>query len=118
MTIAPCPDFAEALRWLREVLRTRGWPEEVRWVRPGDVEWTPPPADVVVFLNGDDDGAAEAERAFEDQRRAGRGAVLRAVCTWGEVTCATLEASDAPGGPLELSVVEPRRLASARWAFC
>jgi hypothetical protein len=118
LSIAPCPDFGEAVRRLRALLRDEGWPDEVRWVRPGDIEWTPQPGDVVVFLNGDDDGAAEAERTFEAQRQAGRGAVLRAVCTWGETTCATLEPSDAPGGPLDLAIVQPRRQASARWAFC
>jgi hypothetical protein len=115
----PCPEFAEAVQRLRERLQEQGWPSsEIRWVRAGDIEWTPPPDDVVVFLSGDDDGAAEAERAFENQRRTGRGALIRAVFTWGEITCVTLEPSAAPGGPLELSIAEPRRQASARWAFC
>jgi hypothetical protein len=121
-----CPEFAEARRRFADYLRSQGWPEAIQWVGSGDAERVSA-SEIVVYLRGDDDGAAEAERLYERGRREGLGVMLLGVCTWGDVTCATIssprDAREAelelyPEAGLKLSVAVPRLAGSARWAAC
>jgi hypothetical protein len=120
------PDWGEARRRFTDYLRSQGWPEAIRWVGAGDAERVSA-SEIVVYLRSDDDGAAEAEPLFERGRRAGLGVMLHAVCTWGDVTCATVssprdereaELELYPRGGLKLSVATPRLSGTARWAVC
>jgi hypothetical protein len=115
MTDEACPEFPEATRRFRELLRDQGWPVEIRWVRAGDVRHAPGP-EVIVYLSSDDDGVADAAPLFERGRSAGLGVQLQAVCTWGDVTVATV--SHPGDGGLKLSVATPRLAGTARWAVC
>jgi hypothetical protein len=126
VTSEPCPEWAEARRRFADCLRSQGWPEAIQWVGAGDVQRVSP-SEIVVYLRADDDGTAEAERLFERGRRAGLGVMLDAVCTWGDVTCATVssprderegELERCPPAGLKLSVAVPRLAGTARWPAC
>ena len=126
MTREACPEFPEATRRFGELLRREGWPGAIRWVRGNDAERVSA-TEIVVYLQGDDDGAADAAALFDRGRSAGLGVHLSAVCTWGDVTCATVSSpADAreaaellvPEDGLKLSVAVPRLAGTVRWAFC
>jgi hypothetical protein len=113
-----CPEFSEATRRFAAFLHDQGWPERIQWVGERDFERVSP-SEIVVYVRGDDDGAADAQRLFERGRAAEHGVMLSAICTWGEVTCATVSSprDDAEGG-LKLSVAVPRLAGTVRWAAC
>jgi hypothetical protein len=120
-----CPEFAEATRRFAAFLGEQGWPQRIQWVGEGRVERAAD--EIIVYLYGDDDGAEEAERLFEQGRLGRLGVKLSAICTWGEITCATVsyprdqheaqqEGSPAPG--LKLGVAPSRLPGTVRWAAC
>jgi hypothetical protein len=122
-----CPEFAGAVQRFRDFLRAEGWPTDLLWVREADIVRLPE-SGVAVFLQGDDDGAARAERVFASARAAGLGVALDAVCTLGEATCAVvawpLDPEEAvrahypADGGLKLSVATTRLEGTARWSSC
>jgi hypothetical protein len=82
-----CPDFGEATRRFRDFLRRQDWPEQIVWVRAGDVIRSPGPA-ITICRQTDAVGDGHAEREYELARRKGLGVLLDAVCTLGGATCA------------------------------
>jgi hypothetical protein len=122
-----CPDFGAAVLRFRDFLRAEGWPTDLLWVREADLVRLPDPG-LAIFLQGDDDGAARAERVFEAARAAGLGVAMEAVCTLGAATCAVIawprdpeEAARAlypADGGLKLGAATPRLEGTARWSAC
>ena len=73
-----CPDFREATRRFRDFLRRQDWPEQIVWVRAGDVIRSPGPA-ITIYRQTDAVGDGHAEREYELARRKGLGVLLDAV---------------------------------------
>jgi hypothetical protein len=112
-----CPDFAEAARRLRGFLSRQGWPEQIMWLRQGDVSRRSGEL-IVIKTRGQRDGEHDCQRAYERGRTRGLGVALEAVCTLGDRSCvivscptdereAELLMYPADGG-LKLSAALPR----------
>jgi hypothetical protein len=122
-----CPDFREATRRFRDFLRRQDWPEQIVWVRAGDVIRSPGAA-ITIYRQTDAVGDGNAQREYELARRKQLGVLLDAVCTLGGATCAIVlhpvDRREAEflmypsDGGLKLSVASPRTEGSVRWATC
>jgi hypothetical protein len=105
------PAFAEAAALFRDYLEEQGWPTELVWARAGDVELKAP---VTIYRGLDTD--EDVEREYEAGRGRGSRLELRAICTVGEVTCATVV--ETRGSGLWFTVAETRVEGQIRWPLC
>jgi hypothetical protein len=105
------PAFADAAAHFRDFLEERGWPSELVWARAGDVQSGTP---VTIYRGLDTD--EDVEREYEAGRARGSRLELRALCTVGEVTCATV--LETRGGGLAFTVADTRAEGQLRWPVC